>query len=87
MPAFEYEPSKSRSNLAKHGLDFAEAQKLWDDLDLLEIPARTVDEPRFVVIGKIDQKYWSAVITYRRDTIRIISVRRSRTEEIALYES
>ena len=53
---------------------------------LIEIPARTEDEPRFVVIGKIAGKYWSAVITYRNDSIRLISVRRSRIEEVALYE-
>ena len=87
MPVFEYDREKSRKNLAKHGLDFETAQALWDDPDLLEIPARTVDEPRFLVIGMLAQKHWSAVITYRGARIRIISVRRSRTEEIQLYES
>lgn len=32
---------------------------------LLEIPAKTEDEPRYLVIGLIDGKHWSAVITYR----------------------
>ncbi len=85
--AFEFDPGKSERNLAKHGIDFVVAQKLWDDSNLLEIPARTEDEPRFVVIGQIDGKHWSAVITWRGDVIRIISVRRSRAEEVALYES
>ena len=84
---FEYDPAKSRSNRAKHGLDFVEAQRLWDDPDVLEIPAKTRDEPRFLVIGKIDGKHWSGVITYRGDKLRIISVRRSRAEEVTLYES
>ena len=84
--AFEFDPPKSERNLAKHGIDFVEAQQLWDDSNLLEIPARTEDEPRFVVIGQIDRKHWSAVITYRSDVIRIISVRRSRVEEVSLYE-
>ncbi len=83
---FVYDPGKSVTNRDKHGIDFVEAQALWDDADLLEIPARTVDEPRSIVIGKIDGKHWSGVITYRDDAIRIISVRRSRPEEIALYE-
>ncbi len=83
---FEYDPDKSRHNLQKHGIDFKSAQRLWDDPDLLEIPARTVDEPRFLVIARMDGKHWSAVITYREDRIRLISVRRSRKEEIALYE-
>ena len=84
---FEFDPKKSDSNKNKHGIDFIEAQDLWDDLDLLEIPAKTTDEVRFLVIGKIDEKPWAGIITYRNDNIRIISVRRARNEEIELYES
>ena len=84
---FEFDPQKSDRNLAKHGIDFIEAQQLWDDSDLLEIPARTEDEPRSIVIGRIGGKHWSAVITYRGCDIRIISVRRSRVEEVTWYES
>lgn len=83
---FEFDEAKSRSNKAKHGIDFIEAQALWLDEMLIEIPARTEDEPRFVVIGLIAGKHWSAVITYRGDRIRLIAVRRSRDEEVALYE-
>jgi len=54
---------------------------------LLEIPAKTEDEPRFLVIGQISGKHWSAVITYRGSSVRLISVRRARIEEVALYES
>jgi len=84
---FEFDSQKSQSNKKKHGIDFSQAQALWDDSDLIEIPARTSDEPRFLVIGKISGEHWSAVITYRREKIRIISVRRSRKEEIDIYES
>ena len=84
---FEFDPIKSAANKSKHGIDFDEVQALWDDPDLLEIPARTVDEPRALVIGKIAGRHWSGVITYRGDAIRIISVRRSRPEEVALYEN
>ena len=84
---FEFDSSKSNSNFLKHGIDFDVAQSLWNDPDILEIPANTVDEPRYLVVGKIDDKHWSAVITYRVQTIRLISVRRSRPEEIELYES
>jgi len=87
MIDFEFDNAKSQSNLAKHGIDFIQAQRLWHDENLLEIPAKTLDEARLLVIGLIENKYWSAVITYRDETIRIISVRRSRTEEVALYES
>ncbi len=84
---FEFDPQKSDSNKIKHGIDFYEAQALWDDPDSIEIPVKTSDEPRFLVIGKISEKHWSGVITYRGDKIRIISVRRSRKEEVDIYES
>jgi uncharacterized DUF497 family protein len=84
--AFEFDPRKSAANLAKHGIDFVEAQRLWEDPDLLEIPARTEDEPRWLIVGRITTRHWSAVVTSRGDVIRIISVRRSRDEEVALYE-
>ncbi len=84
---FEFDPQKSERNLAKHGIDFSDAQQLWNDSNFLEIPARTDDEPRSIVIGLIGTKHWSAVITNRGDKIRIISVRRSRVEEVAWYES
>ncbi len=83
---FEFDPQKSERNKEKHGLDFIEAQALWDDPDLLEIPARTEDEPRFLIIGKMKKKHWSGVIAYRGENIRIISVRRSRAEEVEFYE-
>lgn len=84
---FEFDPVKSKGNKKKHGIDFYEAQALWDDPDLLEIPVKTSDEPRFLIIGKISGKHWSGVITYRPEKIRIISVRRARKEEVDLYES
>ena len=87
MLAFEYDDDKSRVNLEKHGIDFEAACELWSDPDLLEIPARTEDEPRFMLVGRIAGRHWSAVVTYRSGNIRIISVRRSRAEEVALYES
>ena len=83
---FEFDEAKSQSNKAKHGIDFVEAQALWLDDMLIEVSARTQDEQRFVVIGMIGSQHWSAVITYREDRIRLISVRRSRDEEVMLYE-
>ena len=87
MMPFEFDAVKSESNREKHEIDFLDAQALWRDPMLLEIPAKTDDEPRHLVIGLIREKHWSAVITYRAANIRLISVRRSRTEEVALYES
>ncbi len=84
---FEYDPAKSAENKRKHGIDFEEAQALWTDAAVVEIPARVTDEPRWVVIGRIEDKHWSAVTTRRNENIRLISVRRSREEEVAIYES
>ena len=83
---FEFDPEKSASNKEKHGIDFVEAQALWDDPDLVEVPARVVDEPRFLVIGRIAGEHWSGIITYREQRIRIISVCRPRAEEVEIYE-
>ena len=84
---FEFNSDKSTYNKKKHGIDFLEAQALWEDPDLVEIPAKTSDEPRFLVIGRIAGKHWSGIVTCRADKIRIISVRRSRQEEVDIYES
>jgi len=87
MYIFEYDDNKSASNLEKHGIDFVAAQALWLDSDLIEIRVKSADEARFLVIANINNKHWSAVITYRGSSIRIISVRRSRKKEVTLYES
>ncbi len=83
---FEFDKRKSRLNKKKHGIDFIEAQAMWEDPDLIEIPARTTDKPRSLVVGRIGDVHWSGIVTVREDRIRIISVRRSPNEEIALYE-
>ncbi len=84
---FEYDRSKSQVNQEEHGIDFFEAQELWNDTDLLEISAKRSVELRYLVISKISQQHWSDVITYRENKIRIVSVRHSRKEEVFLYES
>jgi uncharacterized protein len=83
---FEFDLQKSNHNKIKHGINFFEAQALREDSDFMEIPVKTEDEARFLVIGKISRKHWSAVITYRGEKIRIISVRRARKEEVEIYE-
>ena len=87
MIDFEFDEEKSLANLDKHGIDFHQAQALWDDLDLLEFPTKSDNELRFLVIGRIATKGWSAIITYRSEKVRLISVRRSRKKEVELYES
>ena len=87
MIKFEWDENKSAGNLAKHGIDFETAKGLWADPFVIEVPARTLDESRWLVIGMMNEKFWSAVITRRDGVIRLISVRRSRTEEIEIYEN
>ncbi len=84
---FEFYEKKSHVNKTKHGIDFNQAKLLLNDDFLVEIPARTIDEQRFLIIGKINDKHWSGVITHRKEKIRIISVRRARKKEIEIYES
>jgi uncharacterized DUF497 family protein len=87
MYCFEYDDKKSELNKRKHGLDFIEAQELWKDPEFIQIKANSDTESRYLVIGNIENKIWSAVITYRGEKIRIISVRRARTSEATIYES
>ena len=75
---FEFDPVKSASNLEKHGIDFGRVQTLWQDVMRVEIPARTTNEARWLVIGQIERKHWSVVVTYREQRVRIVSARRSR---------
>lgn len=84
---FEYDKEKSAINEQKHGINFIEAQAIWSDPDRLEIPAKEMNEPRFLVIGKINTKHWSAVMICRKENIRLISIRCSRKDEIELYEN
>jgi len=87
MYKFEFNTTKSCTNFDKHGINFIAAQELWADPDFLQVKAKSEGEQRYLVIGLIAEKHWSAVITYRGDIIRIISVRRSRKAEVSLYES
>ncbi|MGD8782573.1 MAG: BrnT family toxin [Ignavibacteria bacterium] len=60
---------------------------IWADPDRIIIPAKNVNEPRYLIIGKINNICWSAIYTIRKENIRIISVRRSRENEKEIYES
>lgn len=84
---FEYDPLKSQRNAIKHGIDFIEARKIWHDEDHLDMESKYPNEDRFLIIGKINHKLWTAIVTYRLFRIRIISVRRSRKDEQEAYNS
>jgi uncharacterized DUF497 family protein len=85
MP-FEYDLGKSAANQRKHGIDFERAQALWDDPRAVGAPTRTGDEPRFIVVGMIGAKHWTAICTMRGERVRIISVRRARKDEVRHYD-
>ena len=83
---FEYDPAKSISTSRKHGINFDQAKGLWLDSNLFILPSRFPDEPRFLAVGRIDERFFTAIFTERDDRIRLISVRRAREEELKLYE-
>ena len=83
---FQFDKRKSASNLKKHGIDFQTVQELWNDPNLIEIDSKTAVEPRWMVIGEIEGKHWSAIVTYRNETIRLMSARCSHKKEVLLYE-
>ena len=84
---FEYDPDKSAANLAKHGIDFEQAQALWRDDERAEVVSRWGAEERWLLMAKIDDQHWTAVYTVRDTNVRIISVRRSRANEVKDYDS
>jgi len=86
MP-FEFDENKSILNRKKHGIDFIEAQNLWNDPERVIIPAREMDEIRNMIIGRIERTVLSAIYTIRKENIRIISVRKARENEKEIYES
>lgn len=82
---FDFDPKKSSTNKDKHGIDFEEAQSLWNDPLRVVIPARSHEEKRWVMIAKLKDEYWSVIYTVRNNMIRIISVRKARQNEKEIY--
>ncbi len=85
VPIFEFDEAKSVANLEKHGIDFVQAQQLWNDPDVCGFEARSTSEIRRAMIAQLNEHFWTAFFTYRNASIRIISVRRARHEEVARY--
>ncbi|MFH1287221.1 MAG: BrnT family toxin [bacterium] len=86
MMKFEWDNNKSVSNKKKHGIDFETAENLWQDINRVEIATSYSEESRWIIIGKVNDKPWTAIYTIRKNSVRIISVRRSREKEVKLYE-
>jgi hypothetical protein len=84
---FEFDQVKSLSNKEKHGIDFHEAQHLWLDPERVVIPARTLNEMRYLMVARFNGAFWSTIFTIRGDLIRIISARKARQNEKEIYHS
>jgi len=87
MREFEYDKSKSLSNEVKHGISFDAAQNIWSDSEAVTLKTSDHGEVRYLLIARLYDKHWTAIFTYRQLKIRIISVRRSRKNEVNVYES
>ena len=87
MSFFEFDPAKSQINYEKHGIDFIEAQRLWQDPHFTVRMSNFPGEARYLGIGRIDEFIWTSIFTYHGFTIRLISVRRARYGEKVLYEA
>ena len=83
---FEYDPLKNEANIAKHKVSFEEALEIWNDPDLLVLPARKRGEKRKLAIGRAYTAIFSVVHTKRGEAIRIISARRATKKEVRYYE-
>jgi len=85
---FEFDPKKSDRTKAdlNRGVDFEEVQALWRDPERVEVPLPFEREPRIAVIGRIGLSLWTAIVTLRGETIRIIRVRRAHPKEEKIYE-
>ena len=81
---FEFGQAKSKSNKDKHGISLEEAQAIWEEF-YVEVPARDTNEPRWMVIGRIDNRLYACVYTRRGEAVRLISCRRARDQEAQLY--
>lgn len=84
---FEFDAEKSEANKTKHGIDFIETQKIWEDENSFSLKAQYDDEERYLLIGKFRQKIWTVIYTKRGKNNRIISARRARKNEEKLYNS
>ncbi len=81
---YEWDPDKARSNLEKHGIDFASVSKFEWDTSVTRRSDRR-GEARFVAYGYISHRLYSLAFTTRRDRIRIISFRKADEREMRYY--
>ena len=74
---FEYDPKKSASNLWRHGIDFVDAQELWDVAHVVIPSERLAGELRYALVGKLEDRLYVVIYTIRGSRIRLISCHRA----------
>ena len=84
---FDWDPSKAIANIKKHGIDFADAVTVFDDLNAVTIDDFDYEEQRFITIA-MDAfgRILVVVYTWRGDNIRLISARKAIKNERKQYE-
>ncbi len=83
---FEWDADKRRSNIDKHGLDFVDAQKIFDGRPRFDRESPRGDEQRCLSIAMLRDKLVAVVWTVRgTEVVRVISARRARNEEERQY--
>ena len=84
-PGFEWDEEKRELTLIKHGIDFADAARIFDGRPAVHAPSKHPDEERWIATSKLSGRLVSVVHTYRDGRIRIITARRARRNEQREY--
>jgi len=85
---YQWDPVKSKTNVKKHGIEFADAVGVFDDADAITLEDMDSEgEQRFLSIGlDILGRIIVVAYTYRGDEVRVISARKATKQEVRIYE-
>jgi uncharacterized DUF497 family protein len=85
---FAWDAAKRRANLRKHGIDFADVERIFRGFTLTAEDMREMyGERRFLTLGLLADQVVSVVHTERDDDVRIISIRKATKHEALFYFS
>ena len=84
---YTFDPAKAASNKALHGITFGDATRFeWETALVAEDTRRDYGEPRYIALGLIGTRVHVMVFTPRGESVRLISLRKANSREIARYE-
>ena len=83
---FEFDPKKSRLNWERHGIDFEDAQALWEEFHVVIAAKPVAAEVRHTLLARINGDCWAAVFTMRGEVVRLISCHRADGRLERIYE-